>query len=48
VAFAAAPPASMTRPSHTLAAELLTTAALPATTVKSAITQPKIPEASGD
>jgi hypothetical protein len=53
VAFAsAAPPAtstaSTTRPSQTLAAELLTTRTLPATTAKTAITDPKIPEASGD
>jgi hypothetical protein len=49
-AFATATPpaASTARTSHTLAAELLTTGALPATTAKSAITQPKLPAASGD
>src|SRR5215469_16230061 len=49
-AFAtAAPPApSMTRTSHTLAAELLTTRTLPATTARTGGGDPKIPEAVGD
>jgi len=40
-----APPAAH---SHTPAAELLTTTTLPATTVKTAITEPKIPALVGD
>jgi hypothetical protein len=49
-AFATAAPAeaSMTRPSHTLAAELLATTTLPATTARTAITDPKIPAGVGD
>ena len=49
-AFAAAAPpaASVTRLSHTLAVELLTTRTLPATTARTAFTDPKIPAASGD
>ena len=49
-AFAsAAPPAASTpRPSHTLAAELLTTRTLPATTARTGGGDPKIPEAVGD
>jgi hypothetical protein len=49
-AFATAvPPApSMTRPSHTLAAELLATGTLPATTARTGGGDPKIPEAVGD
>ena len=45
---AAAPAASMARPSHTLAAELLTTPALPATTARTTFIGPKIPEGIGD
>jgi hypothetical protein len=45
---AAAPAASMARPSHTLAAELLTTGTLPATTARTAFTEPKIPAGVGD
>jgi hypothetical protein len=50
VAFAAAAPpaASTSRPSHTLAAELLTTRTLPATTARTGGGDPKIPEAVGD
>jgi hypothetical protein len=48
-AFAATTPAASTaRPSHTLAAELLTTGTLPATTARTAFTDPKIPEGIGD
>ena len=48
-AYAAAPPpASTARPSHTLAAELLTTGTLPATTAKTGGTEPKIPTYVGD
>ena len=48
-AYAAAPPpASTARPSHTLAAELLSADTLPATTVRTAITDPKIPTYVGD
>ena len=42
------PAASTARPSHTLAAELLTTGTLPATTARTAFTDPKIPEGIGD
>ena len=49
VASAPAPPAASTaRPSHTFAAELLTTPALPATTAKTGGTQPKLPAYVGD
>jgi hypothetical protein len=47
-ASAAPPAASAPRPSHTRAAELLTTTALPATTARTAITDPKIPAGVGD
>jgi hypothetical protein len=48
-AYAAALPAASTaRPSHTLAAELLTTGTLPATTAKAGGTDPKIPTYVGD
>ena len=48
-AFAATTPAASTaRPSQTLAAELLTTATLPATTAKAGGTDPKIPTFVGD
>ena len=48
-AHAAVPPAASTaRPSHTLAAELLTTGTLPATTARTAFTEPKIPAGVGD
>ena len=48
-AHAAVPPAASTaRPSHTVAAELLTTPALPATTAKTGGTQPKLPAYVGD
>ena len=48
-AFAATTPAASTaRPSHTLAAELLTTPALPATTARTTFIGPKIPEGIGD
>ena len=45
---AAASAASTARPSHTLAAELLTTGTLPATTAKTGGTEPKIPAYVGD
>jgi hypothetical protein len=47
-ASAAPPTASTSRPSHTLAAELLTTRTLPATTARTGGGDPKIPEAVGD
>jgi hypothetical protein len=47
-ATAAPPAASMTKPSQSLAAELLATGTLPATTAKTAVTDPKIPAAAGD
>ena len=47
-ATTAPPAASTTRPSHALAADLLTTTALPATTARTAVGDPKIPEAVGD
>ena len=45
---AAASAASTARPSHTFAAELLTTPALPATTARTTFIGPKIPEGIGD
>jgi hypothetical protein len=45
---AASPAASTARPNQTLAAELLTTATLPATTAKAGGTDPKIPTLVGD
>ena len=42
------PAASTARPSHTLAAELLITTTLPATTAKAGGTDPKIPTFVGD
>ena len=47
-AAAAAPAASTPRPSHTLAAELLTTGTLPATTAGTCGCDPKIPALVGD
>ena len=45
---AVVPAASTARPSQTLAAELLTTPSLPATTARTTFIGPKIPEGIGD